>query len=150
MADILALLTPAELRAIEEHIRADARWVAWIAHRIRIDGPTARPAALSAAGTLPGHPSEATKRLAAALQDLRRRRMNPSMPHGWPVLSLHQRGTLVRASYAAFRGRLVVEGDEAIEVARLLHCTGELARAEWALAAMEPRGLDAPGLAAHG
>ena len=137
MAEIVSLLDGAELRALEAWIAADARWVAWIARRVRIDGATARPPPLSATGTLPSHPGEATKRLAVALQDLRRRRMSPDAPHGWPVLSLQQRSTLAKAEFAAFRGHLAIEGDEARDVGRILHLAGDLARLEWAHAALE-------------
>lgn len=136
MVEVTALTKP-ELRLLEEHIASDARWVGWLARRIRIDGPTARPAPLHAGGTLDPHPPAATLRLATALQDLRRRRMSPDAPAGWPILSLSQRSALVRAEHAAFRGHLVVEGPEAVELGRILHLAGDLARMEWAMAALD-------------
>lgn len=128
----------AELRALEEHIQADARWVAWVAARIRLNGPTTRPAPLSGSGTVPSHPVEISMRLAGALQDLRRRRLSAEAPHGWPVLSLGQRSLLVRAEAAAFAGRIELEGDQARDLGRLLHCTADLARIEWADPAIAP------------
>lgn len=119
-------------RAIEEHIQADARWVAWIAGRLGMLGADTRPAPLHASGTTEADPARQVHRLGQALMDLRRRRLNPHAPHGWPVLSLHQRSLLVTSHAAATGGRLFLHGSEAHELARLLLLLRELARVEWA------------------
>jgi len=135
---------PALLRAITRHIDADARWVAWVARRLRILGPCGHPAPLHAGGTVEICGERQVLRLGHALEDLRRRRLNPHAPIGWPILSLEQRSLLVTVQTAAAGGRLVVAGDRARDLGRLLLLTGELARVEWA----EPLGAGGSAVAA--
>jgi hypothetical protein len=131
MTEAITGLNSAEMRALEQHIMADARWVAWVAARIRLHGVTSRAEPLAANGTIEAHPVASTKRLADALQDMRRRRLNAHAPHGWPVLSLAQRSLLVRSTAMAFQGVVRLDGDDARDLGRVLHCTGDLARMEW-------------------
>lgn len=137
---------PALLRAITRHIEADARWVAFIARRMRILGPAGHPAPLHGGGTLEHDSERQVLRLAHALQDLRRRRLNPHAPIGWPILSLEQRSLLVTSQTAAAGGRLTIAGDRARELGRLLLVTHELARVDWA----EPYGDGGSAVAASG
>lgn len=132
--------------AIAEHIKADARWVAWIAARLGMVGVRAVPDPLHAGGTIEADPVRQVHRLGQALMDLRRRRLNPLAPHGWPVLSLHQRSLLVRSHAAAAGGRLFMHGGEAVELAQLLLVMRELARVEWA----EPHAKGGSAVAASG
>lgn len=99
---------------------------------------------LSTRGTCdpPADVLELRARFRLALEDMRRRRLNPWAPFGWPVLSIAQESLICRAVAKLRKGAAqgkptTLSAEDARQVAHLLEVVQQLARVEWAEAVVE-------------
>jgi hypothetical protein len=94
---------------------------------------------LSTRGTCdpPADVLELRARFRLALEDMRRRRLCPWAPFGWPVLSIHQESLVCRVVAKLRKGAAAgksttISAEDARQVAHLLEVAQQLARVEWA------------------
>lgn len=115
---------------------------------LRIGAPTH----LSTRGNCEPSPDalELRARFRLALEDMRRRRLSPWAPFGWPVLSIAQESTICRVvaklRKSSARGEeATLSAEDARQVAHLLEIVQQLARIEWAEAAADHQASTPPG-----
>ena len=95
----------ARCATVQQLIARDARWVAWLSSRSRAGLATGAPDGRGA-GTR--NQARVVAELAAALHDVRRRRLCLHRPEGWPVLTIEERA---RLTLLAARWKATNEGE---------------------------------------